>query len=404
MNKRVVRRLLETFFRRWWLYALPMVLFALVGVAKAGTTRSGFESAGTIDVSNSTVLSQLTKSNQGGNVGFDTPATTTARTVNSLLATDQFVDAIATQAGLTTALKSGQLTRQQLRADLSVTPGGDSLVRFGATTDNPELSSRLAKGAMDSYVQYVVNDNVSESQTAEQFFEGQLPTYLQQLQTAQAALADYAAKHPGGSQEQRPLDEQIQIQQLTSAISQAQTQYTGAQQKIEEARLSTETAKSDTTQKLRVIDEPQTPSAPAPRITKAVTTVIIFMFVGFLLTCAAVVLGSVLDRSLRSADDVEELLHLPVLGVVPDAAKEIHRRDRRHKKKRSERGDQAEPSRTERPQRPSIAPTGADTRRGRGAARTPSADDRSRSSRGSAAVESTTGGSRNDGSSSKELS
>jgi hypothetical protein len=258
---------------------------------------------------------------------------------------------------------------------------------------------------MDSYVQYVVNDNVSESQTAEQFFESQLPTYLQQLQTAQAALADYAAKHPGGSQDQRPLDEQIQIQQLTSAITQAQSQYTTATQKIEEARLSTETAKSDATQKLRVIDEPQTPSAPAPRITKAVTTVIVFMFVGFLLTCGAVVLGSVLDRSLRSADDVEELLQLPVLAVVPDEAKEIHRRDRRHKKKkRGERGDQAEPSRTERPQRPSIAPTGADARRGRGAARTPSADDRSRSSRGSAAVESTTGGSRNGGSSSKELS
>ena len=101
----------------------------------------------------------------------------------------------------------------------------------------------MARGAIDSYIQYVVNDNVSESQAAEQFFENQLPTYLEQLNTAQADLAAYAAKHPGGPQEQRPLDEQIQIQQLTSTITQAQSQYTTTQQKIEEARLSTEQAK-----------------------------------------------------------------------------------------------------------------------------------------------------------------
>jgi len=371
MNKRVVRRLLETFFKRWWLYALPVVLFALVGVGKAASAQSGFESVGTIDVSNSTVLSQLTTSNQDGNVGFETPATTTARTINSLLGTDQFIDSIATQAGLTTALKSGQLTAQQLRSQLSVTPDGDNLVRFAATTDNPELSSRLAKGAMDSYVQYVIDDTVSESQAAEQFFEKQLPTYLQQVQTAQAALADYAAKHPGGPQDTRPLEEQIQIQQLTSAITQAQNQYTTAQQKIEEARLSTETARTNATQKLRVIDVPRTPAAPAPRITKAVSTVVIFLFVGSLLSLAAVVLGSVLDRSLRSAEDVEALLQLPVLAVVPDASANVHRHHRRKRKAKKVLTEQADAASAERPQRPSIAPTGTGSRRTRPASPPP---------------------------------
>ena len=70
MNKRVLRRLLETFFRRWWLYLLPLVLFVGVGVLKGARSTSGYESVGTVDVSSSTVLSQLTPSVRGDNFGY----------------------------------------------------------------------------------------------------------------------------------------------------------------------------------------------------------------------------------------------------------------------------------------------------------------------------------------------
>ena len=48
-------------------------------------------------------------------------------------------------------------------------------------------------------------------------------------------------------------------------------------------------------------------------------TFAVFLFVGLLLSIGAVVLGTVTDRSMRSPEDVEQLLGLPVLAVVPDA-------------------------------------------------------------------------------------
>ena len=150
-------------------------------------------------------------------------------------------------------------------------------------------------------------------------------------------MSDYAAKHPGGPQEQRPLAEQVEIQQLTSAVTQAQSQLTNAQQKSEEARLATEQATSNASQRLRIIDQPKASSVPIPRLKKAVISLVIFIFVGMMLTIAAVVLGTVLDRSLRTPDDVEALLHLPVLAVVPSSS--TKRKSKRAAKKAARRGD-----------------------------------------------------------------
>src|SRR5262245_47714927 len=126
MNKRVLRRGLETFFRRWWLYLLPVVLFAAVGVMKGAHSSSGYQSTGVIDVSKDTLLSQRTDI-RGDTFGFDTPSTSTAKTINSLLSTDQFMESVASRAGVTGAIKSGQLTQFGLRQSLAVSTDGDTL-------------------------------------------------------------------------------------------------------------------------------------------------------------------------------------------------------------------------------------------------------------------------------------
>ena len=330
MNKRVVRRGLEVFFRRWWLYLLPLALFTAVGVVKSFHSPSGYQSVGVIDVSKDTLLSQLT--NVGGDTfGYEKPSASTARTINSLLGTDQFMASVATRAGVTGALNSGQLTRLGMRQALAVLTDGDTLVQVVATTDNPDLSAKLAKGTIDSFIQYVIDGDISESKAAEAFFQSQLQSYRSAVEQAQQVLNDYAAKHPGGPQEQRPLAEQVEIQQLTSAVTQAQDQYSTAQQKSEEARLATEQATTNASQRLRIIDQPKADPIPLSGLKKSVMTLMIFVFVGLLLSMTAVVLGTVLDRSLRTADDVDALLHLPALAVVPDVTRS--RSSTRHAKK-----------------------------------------------------------------------
>jgi len=325
MNKRVVRRLLDTFFRHRWLYLLPVALFVLVGATQAFASGSGYLSVGVVDVAKDTLLSDLT-SIRGENFGFETPAIATAKTMNGLLGTDNFLTAIAKSAGVTGALKRGELSTLAIKQAITVTPDGDNLVKIEAHTNNPELSARLAKGTIDSFTNYLVSADVGESKAAEQFFNDQLAAYQQQLEQAQTALREYATTHPGGPQDLRPLDEQVEIERLKSAVQQAQETFSNAQQKSDEARLATEQSVRDVSQRVRVIDEPEVPFGPEPRLKKAVLTVVLFTFVGAFISFAAVALGTVMDRSLRSADDVEALLELPVLSVVPDGTPPKQRR------------------------------------------------------------------------------
>jgi len=345
MNKRVVRRLLDTFFRRRWLYLTPVILFTLLGIASFFRSGSGYQSVGVIDVANGTVLSELTSLKGDQKFGFETPSASTAKAMTSLIGTDNFVDSIAKAAGVTGALQRGELSPVALRSAIAVTTDGDNLVQISATTNNPELSSRLAQGTIDSFMEYVVSGDEAESTAAEKFFNAQLKAYQSQLEQAQTALRDYATTHPGGPQDLRPLDEQVEIERLKSAVQSAQDTFTAAQQKSDEARLASEQSRSDVAQQLRVIDKPKVPTAPMPRLIKGVITVVLFMFVGGFLSVGAVVVASALDRSLRSAEDVEQLLDLPVLAVVPDGQPATRgRRGKKEKKKGKATEDVSVPS------------------------------------------------------------
>jgi uncharacterized protein involved in exopolysaccharide biosynthesis len=321
MNKRVVRRLLETFFRRWYLYLVPLVLFTGVGVYKAMGLESGYRSVGVIDVSKGTLLSELT-SIRGENYGYDTPANSTARTMSSLLGTRRFILDVVERAGLTEAVRAGVILPDGIRGAISASAGGDTLLRVVATSSNPEVSANLAKATIESFIEYTVEGDVSESRAAEQFFQNQVAEYQAALDRAQASLDGYVAQHPDVvAGDERPLVIDVEVQRLQTVVEQAQVRVAAAQQKVEEARLATEQATEDVRQRLRMVDEPQPASAPQPRRMDMITTIATFFLAGLLLSVGAVVVAAVLDRSLWSGADVEHFTRLPVLASLGETSK-----------------------------------------------------------------------------------
>ena len=286
-------------------------------MAKGLQSSVGYRSVGVVDVSKGTLISQLT-SIRGENYGYEKPSVVTAREMNSLLRTAHFIGSVAEMAGVTDAIKQGTVTEDSLRQSIYATPDGDTLLQVVATTDDPKLSAKLAQATIDSFLQYVESGDVSESRAAEEFFDGQLQDYGRTLDRAESALQDYVVANPGGPQNERPLAEQIEIQRLQSAVDQAQAQYGAAEQKSQEARLATEQAETEVNQRLRTVDEAKVPKAPEPWARKGVFTAALFTMIGFLISFAAVVLATVLDRSFRSVEDVEQLLGVPVLATVPE--------------------------------------------------------------------------------------
>lgn len=319
MTKRVIRRLFETFFRRWYLYILPLVLFIGAGVAQASSGTSGYRSGGVMSVAQDTVLSQLTQI-RGEGFGYETPAAATSSDMNSLLGTERFLDAVIERAQITDALQSGLITELGVRQSIFATPGGDQLVQVVATTEFPDLSQRLASATIESFIAFEIEEKVSQSAAAEDFFDNQIRGYQREADDAQRELDRFVSSVDAARLEDQTLEEQIGVQQRQADVTAAETRLASAQEQSEAARLEREKTESDVRQQLRVVDEPQVPSAPESRRKDMIMTVAMFTFVGLLLTTGLVALAVVADRTFRVPEDVEHALGVKVVAVVPDIA------------------------------------------------------------------------------------
>ena len=321
MPRYMMLRLLETFFRRWWLYLVPMVLLAGLGFMSVSGAKPAFRSTGTLNVETATVLSSLADANNNTNFGFDTPAQTTVKKINSLLQTDQFVGKVLTAAGLDQAVKSGALTYDKIRASVGAGDAGQTFVKVVATMANPTDAQNLATATIDSFVQGVVDSQVSQSQAAEAFFAGLLDTYQTDVDAARQKLDAYLAANPGPVTGLRPDDQSADLARLNAEVNAAETRYNSALSKSEDARLSTEQTRADINQRLVIVDTPTLPTAPLPQMKQAVFGFVTFLLIGFILTAAAVVVGAVMDRSVRFPADVRERLGVRVLAVVPEGGR-----------------------------------------------------------------------------------
>jgi hypothetical protein len=232
----------------------------------------------------------------------------TSRNINELLGTNEFAMNVADNAGIGSAIESGVLQLAGIRQSIGAYPTGTNLVTIRVATDNPELSFRLASSTIASFTQWVIDGDVAESTAAEAFFDNLLMTYESDLNEARTALSSFE----GDSSEPS-----VERDRLASEVELAVGRYASALQKSEDAQLRTETATSDITQRLRVVDVPQLPFAPESSRKAAALTVATFVAVGMLFAIGFVAAGAVLDRSVRYVGDVQSRLHLDVLAVVP---------------------------------------------------------------------------------------
>ena len=98
----------------------------------------------------------------------------------------------------------------------------------------------------------------------------------------------------------RPDNEQLDITRLQGDLTQAQDRYNGALDKSLSAQLSIEQATADVGQRLRLVDPPDT-SFRQSRLKKSIMTFATFVALGILLMIGTVVVGTILDQSVRSA-------------------------------------------------------------------------------------------------------
>ena len=85
------------------------------------------------------------------------------------------------------------------------------------------------------------------------------------------------------------------------------------------ARLAGTQTTTDVTQRLRIVDSPEQPIAPEPHRKKDALTLMMFLALGTLVSAAALVVGTLMDHSVRYGEEIEANLNVPVLATVPNS-------------------------------------------------------------------------------------
>jgi uncharacterized protein involved in exopolysaccharide biosynthesis len=317
ITRRVVLNILEAFFRRPWLHLLPLILMLALGAATALGGKEEFRSVGSLTATNESLLADITATNEAGST-FESAAENAAAQMNEFLRTEEFLDIVARGAGLETALEQGQVLRSQLRGAINAFADGDNLVRVSATTNNPELSQRLAQGTIDGYIEQIVGASTEQGQATERVLEGRVNETKQILDEARAELEAFLTTNPNANDEDAPAALAQQFERREADIQRADTRYTAALDALEEAKVTTATAREVVNQRLRPSDPPEVPLAAEPRLRKAALTIILFGALGVMLSLALVVVTATLDRTIRVPNDITARYGLDVLAVVPD--------------------------------------------------------------------------------------
>lgn len=319
MSRQAILRLLDTLFRRWWLYIVPVLLLAGVGFMSVKGSKEVYRSGGTISVrQGAPLITTLDGRATDPGFGYETPAGATAGDINSLVGTDNFAQEIATTAGLTLSFGPDGITLAEIQRSVSSFASGKTLVRVTASHEDPQIAQRLAQAAMETYTDWVVAGAVLDTQIAVDTLNARLEPYNATLDAAEADLAAYVVANPAPFGEaNRDPAQQAEIARLNSEILRAGQRVFDTENNLRSAEIAREQAENDVVQKLRELDAAKLPLGPESNAKQTIITFGLFLFIGLLLALGGVILGTVADHSIRFPSDVRDRLGLRVLAVVP---------------------------------------------------------------------------------------
>ena len=312
-------RLVDGFFMRWLWYVLPVVVLSIIGVTIAQGKDSEFVAEGTLSASVNPLVGQAEVRGITIN-NWETPASGTARLITEQLRTDAFLMDVAERAGVAELLRSGVITPAVLRKQVWATASGEAFLKVNAAWDDSQTAFLLVDATINAYVDYVAETVASDSLEAITFYGKIEQAANVQADAAEKALIDYLQAHPEPPENGvRDTAEVLTITRLNSTLDSALKAVDDAQGEIDRAQLNVEQAQSEAGRQLRIIDAPRVPSAPQSNTIKRLVTMFLFTLLGLLMSFAALMATTVLDRSIRSRTQLAKALQSTnVTASIPE--------------------------------------------------------------------------------------
>lgn len=311
------RRLIDNFFRRWYLYLLPVLLFGVFGAYAALQVTDEYQSGSVVDVSRNPLVEALEI--RGTDIAsFETPASGTARLIQEQLGTKSFLEDVATRAGLVPSLEAGLVSLGDVNGAISPRAQGASLLRVRATWDEPQMAAQLVAATIAAYQDHLASVVAADSLEAISFWEQELADAETELTAAESELRAYLESlPPEQAADGRTPDQELVFVRLTAAVESSLADVTQAREAIDQAELSVQRSRSEAGAQVRVVDPPEVPGAPEPVRRQQVLMLGMFTIVGLIIAGGILFLTTVLDRSVRSTPQLSAATGMDNVVTLP---------------------------------------------------------------------------------------
>lgn len=319
-----VGRILETYFRHRWLNILPIVLMLIAGVLYIIFGPVEYKSSGVFYVQGDSIIESIAGTgSQAIDFDFRSPSQKTAEELNELLKTNNFMVAIIAQTDVRSQLEDPNIpeleTLEEVREEIQITGQGKNQVYVDVRWEDPEIAFQLSDAIVNTYLQWLIQNDRQDSDSALQFFEDLIPDYQNARIAAQQEVEQFLRDHPEPIRGDRPALEQYRLERLQANYQIAEQRYNETLGKLDNAKLNVALAESSVRQNYRLLDEPKVPVEPEETLTDIAIELAIFVAVGLVLSVLLVLGSTLLDKSLRFPIDARFALQAPVLTTVVDA-------------------------------------------------------------------------------------
>jgi uncharacterized protein involved in exopolysaccharide biosynthesis len=309
-----MKRYAETFFRYWPIVLLPIIALTFIGYTVIRGTPKTLATTAKLWVDPS-VASLAAGYNQ-----WLTPAQNEIDTLNQLKQLSTFDWAVARSSAiymhnLSKVSNPGDHVVSDLSNSVQFTPGGDNIVLVTYNSKDWRLGPQVVQGVIHAALNQAPM-LTQETAVSLSYYQAQLRAEQKQLAQSTQLLSRYMAAHGYAPADMTAL---VAVNPtLASLYNQAQsdqTNYSTTRQKVTALQSQIESGAAGQQAGFSEVDSPVTVNVSSKK--KELLNLAIYMIVGIVLGGGFLVTKTLLDRTLRYADDVANQIGLPVLTVLP---------------------------------------------------------------------------------------
>ncbi|MDP8315498.1 MAG: hypothetical protein RAP70_10575 [Candidatus Celaenobacter antarcticus] len=209
---------------------------------------------------------------------------------------------------------------QKLPDIRSIKYRGDGVLTISATTQDPEISYQIVNAYATLWQSMNLQENKEDVISARKFIEEELETSSQKLNTSEDNYLKYkiyigVPTYYNYQEEWEIESVDPELARLSSEVKSCRANYNAWYNKLREIQIWERLVKSD----IQVIDVPQIPDKPTGS-SKMRTRLMGFIFALFVAIGLPIMVDFLKDY-VKKPIDIERLLSVPVVGVIPNMGK-----------------------------------------------------------------------------------